>query len=137
MINFKRKNLKILLQLIKLFLFHVFYLNYLVKKRSVFQNLYQQMASLYYARYVLCTCRIFCYESVSIASVHVNDYFILRSITNILAISHVGEQMFYHKRKRTIQLPYNFPLIMRFKHAPWTNLSDICWVSLSQQDTSL
>lgn len=67
---------------------------------SVFQNLCQQMASLYYARYVLCTCCIVCFKSLSIISVHVNDCFILRSITSMLAIGHVGKQMLYHKRKR-------------------------------------
>lgn len=44
--------------------------------------------------HVPCTCRIFCYKGVSIASVHINDYLILRSVTSMLAICHVGEQMF-------------------------------------------
>lgn len=57
------------------------------------------MASLYYTRYVLCTCHIFCYKSVSVASIHVNDYFVVRSITSMVAISQVGEQMFTIKGK--------------------------------------
>lgn len=52
--------------------------------------------------YVSCTGSILCYKGVSTASVPINEYLILRSVTNMLAMCHAGEQLFNYNRKKNI-----------------------------------